>query len=366
MSSTLIVEVCNIKDIRKHPHADNLEIAVVKGWECIVPIGKYHVGDRIIYIPVNAIIPTELGDRLGVRKYLGGENQDRVRCAKLRQEMSYGLIIDNEGNWEAGTDVAGYYGITAYVPPIRAIAGDAAPNDPMFTKFTDIENIKNFPDIFKPGEIVVVTEKIDGSQDRLNFNRHQEENSQIKIEWKAGSRKVKRQPPDTQDMAENIYWFPFSLYSVQMLLFHLTERIDIQSATLFGEVYGRIRGGHKSIHYGCPNSLNYAAFSLEINNKYVSWGEFLNYCNKFEVPTVPVIDICPFDMDRMKKLAIGPSLLAQKKGANHLREGIVIVSAEERSEFKTSRAILKMLNPEYLLLKDKKGSQGEIVDFTDE
>ena len=162
MASTLIVEVCNIREILEHPNAHSLELAVVKGWECIVSKGRYKVGDLVVYIPVDSVLPIELGDRLGVRNYLGGKNNDRVRCAKLRGVVSYGLLIDNEENWEVGTDVREHYGITKYEPPLRAKDGDAAPDDPMFSKYTDIENIRNFPDIFKEGEKVVVTEKIDG------------------------------------------------------------------------------------------------------------------------------------------------------------------------------------------------------------
>ena len=41
MSSSLIVEVCEIKDIKEHPHADLLEVAIIKGWECITKKGEY-------------------------------------------------------------------------------------------------------------------------------------------------------------------------------------------------------------------------------------------------------------------------------------------------------------------------------------
>ena len=33
--SKLIVEVCTIAKIEKHPNADRLDIATVKGWNCI-------------------------------------------------------------------------------------------------------------------------------------------------------------------------------------------------------------------------------------------------------------------------------------------------------------------------------------------
>jgi RNA ligase (TIGR02306 family) len=160
--SSLIVEVCKVDKIVRHGNADNLEIAVIKGWECIVKKGQYKKGDTVVYIPPDSLLPEDLADRLGVRNYLVGKKKNRVKCAKLRGIISSGLIINNEENWTVGTDVASHYGILKYEPPVRTTVGDTAPEDPHFHKFTEIENIKNYPDIFKEGEMVYVTEKVDG------------------------------------------------------------------------------------------------------------------------------------------------------------------------------------------------------------
>ena len=61
-----MVEVCRIKDILPHKNADKLEIAVIKGWESIVGKGEYKAGDTVVYIPVDAVLPLELAERLGV------------------------------------------------------------------------------------------------------------------------------------------------------------------------------------------------------------------------------------------------------------------------------------------------------------
>jgi len=368
MSSSLIVEVCKIKEIIPHKNADLLEILVIKGWECISKKGEFKVGDSVVYIPVDSVLPVELADRIGVRNYLAGKNKDRVKCAKLRGEMSYGLIIPNEENWEVGTDVREFYNIEKYNPPVRAVAGDAAPQDPLFDKYTDIENIKNFPDIFEEGEMVVVTEKIDGSNDRIGFELVEKDGSTPTgtIDWKAGSHRLKRKEPETkEEMKTNIYWFPHTLEPVKKLLLHLAFKVK-KTATLYGEVYGRVRGGHKSMHYGKPNSLNFAAFSLKIDGKYVNQNYFESLCKEYGVPMVPVIAITKFNIEEMKKLSTGPSILAKENGADHIREGVVICSVEEREEWECSRAILKMLNPDFLLMKNKREAKGEVVDFVDE
>jgi RNA ligase (TIGR02306 family) len=68
--STLIVEVCRIEKILPHPNADALELAHIKGWQCVVPKGKYQAQDLVTYVPIDAVLPEALSDRLGVTKYL--------------------------------------------------------------------------------------------------------------------------------------------------------------------------------------------------------------------------------------------------------------------------------------------------------
>lgn len=45
--SSLIVEVSRIEQIAPHPNADKLELAQIKGWQCVVPRAKYRAGDLV-------------------------------------------------------------------------------------------------------------------------------------------------------------------------------------------------------------------------------------------------------------------------------------------------------------------------------
>jgi RNA ligase (TIGR02306 family) len=164
--SSLIIEVCKIDKIKKHPDADKLEIVVIKGWENITKIGQFKVDDKVVFIPPDSMIPRQFAEKWGIVNYLSGSPSStslRVRSVKLRGEMSYGVVINCEDNsWEIGKDVADFYGITKYEPPIRGLIGDAAPDDIYFTKLSDIENIRNVPETFTEGQTVVITEKLDG------------------------------------------------------------------------------------------------------------------------------------------------------------------------------------------------------------
>lgn len=372
MASSLIVEVCKITDIHPHPGADKLDLCIVKGWQVVVGKDQFKEGDLIVYVPMDAVIPADLADKWDVRNFLSGQDRDRVKCVRLRGEMSYGLILPNEGNWAEGEDVSSHYNITKYIAPVRATSADAAPQDILFPTFTDIENINNFPDVFVEGEEVVVLEKIDGTNCRISV----EINRDGEVELKAGSMTYKRMMPDLWDLSSNPYWFPWTTDPVVNLLKYYrrivekefdTIPLDVRNITLFGEVYGgSIRGGHKSMDYGTPNNYGFAAFGLNVDDNFLDWDKFKSLCDRFQVPTAPLIVEGTFHFSLIEAFATGDSHLASKNGKKQMTEGIVILPAKERRDPKLGRVILKMLNPDYLILKEKNRAKGKDIDFKDE
>lgn len=66
--STLLIEVCEVAVVEKHPYADRLGIATVKGWKNAVGFdpatGRYDfaAGDKCIYFPPDAILPPALAN----------------------------------------------------------------------------------------------------------------------------------------------------------------------------------------------------------------------------------------------------------------------------------------------------------------
>ena len=185
-------------------------------------------------------------------------------------------------------------------------------------------------------------------------------------EWKSGSHNLKRKEPLEEDKKSNIYWYASTLDSVRkMIEFLHNENDGNKNVILYGEVYGRVRGGHKSMHYGCPNSLNFAAFAIKKNGKYVDWDEFVSLCEKYEVPVVPVLGIIPYKWEDVASLATGKSVLAAQNGADHMREGVVVLPLKERNDPLLGRVTTKVLNPDYLLLKSKSADKGEVSDYAD-
>ena len=173
--SSLVVRVRTIDEIRPHGNADTIELAIVGGWQTVVRKGEFQPGDNVVYIPPDSILPLELSEKRGVTKYL---SNGRVRVTRLRGENSQGLIFPAEPEWEVEQDVAEHLGIVKYEPPLKFTIGDCEVDHPLFPRYTDIENIRNFPDVLNLGEPVWVSEKLDGTNSRVGF---------VGGQWMAGS-----------------------------------------------------------------------------------------------------------------------------------------------------------------------------------
>ena len=83
--------VGKVTDIKPIEGADNIELVVVNGWNCISKKGENYVDQLVVIATTDAIIPMDLSEKLGVTNYLrkGG----RVRTIKLRGVYSECLII---------------------------------------------------------------------------------------------------------------------------------------------------------------------------------------------------------------------------------------------------------------------------------
>lgn len=333
--SSLVVEVCKIETVRFHPNADKLELVIIKGWQCVVGKGSLKEGDLVVYVPIDSVIPPAIHEPMGISKYL---SNGRVRCAKLRGEPSFGVILPvTDASWQEGQDVAEILGITKYQPPLRLSGGDAAPENSAFPKYTNIENLRNRPRAILDGEMVVATEKIHGTNCRIGV---------VDGVWMAGSRELRRKETTTPE--SNFYWYPTTLKSVQQMVAALVEK-GAKSVVLYGEVYG---SKVQSLNYGVSGgSLGFSAFDLMIDGKYVNYDDFLHHCHQHLVPTVPAIYIGPYSIEAIKSVASGQTLI-NTAVASHIREGVVVKPLVERTDPKLGRVILKYLSDDYLFSKN--------------
>jgi RNA ligase (TIGR02306 family) len=189
--SELHVEVCKIDNVEKHPNADRLEIATVKGWNCVVGLGQFQKDEVVVYLPPDSIIPASIIEKYHL--YSEQKQEDgtiikktyfrtmyengsaRMTTQKLRGIVSQGLILQLDENekkkWLVGMDVAKDLGITKWEPPVAGfMQGVSSVNkkklNPLFDKYTNIDNIKNYNYVFKKGDKVKISEKLHGTNAR--------------------------------------------------------------------------------------------------------------------------------------------------------------------------------------------------------
>ncbi len=132
------------------------------------------------------------------------------------------------------------------------------------------------------------------------------------------------------------------------------------------QLLGNLRGGHKSMDYGTPNNYGFVAYGVKLDDNFLDWDALFSLCARYGVPTAPVIAKAKFSLKAMQEFATGDSILSAENGKTQIREGIVIYPVKERRDPKVGRCILKMLNPDYLILKGSREAKGEVVDFKDE
>jgi RNA ligase (TIGR02306 family) len=358
--STLVVEVCEVKAVYPHPQADALEFITVKGWQVIVQkaLGLV-VGQKVVYFPPDSVLPPELAERLGITKYLAPLPREidgtrkpglRVRAARLRGEPSYGTIDHSVvAGWNVGLDVKDHYGVTKFEPPVRPTDGDALPPLAAFHGYTDIENIRNFPDVLKAGEEVVITEKLHGKNCRLGLIRVVGQDGDT-FEFMAGSNDVRRKEVDAKGRPSD-FWRPMS-EPVRALLRHLSD--DKHSVVLFGELYG---SGVQDMAYGLGNGAKgFRAFDIAVNGKYLGFDEKVALFSRFEIEMVPHLYRGPFSWEVIEEHTYGRTTLCEPEVAGKFggREGCVVTPVVERYDPDLGgggRVILKSISADYLARK---------------
>jgi RNA ligase (TIGR02306 family) len=174
--------MATINEIRPIVGADNIELAVVGGWNCITQKGVQKVGDVVIIATTDAVIPEALSDEIGVTNYLrkGG----RVRTVKLRGTYSECLIIPDKhlhgratiGDWDLkdGSDCMHIFDIVKYEPPVKMVRLANGKkiryqNNPNFHVYYKFPNLKNVPNMFTEDDLVEITRKIHGTNARYGI-----------------------------------------------------------------------------------------------------------------------------------------------------------------------------------------------------
>ncbi|GGX26783.1 RNA ligase [Streptomyces malachitofuscus] len=348
--STLRV-TAEILTVHEHPGADALELAQVGLYRAVVAKGAYRTGDAAVYIPEQSVLPAGLIEELGLTGRLAGGNHDRVKAIRLRGELSQGIVcrpkaladVDLVRAASEGTDFAELLGITKWVPPVPPTMNGDVESAAGLLPWVDIENIQRYPEIFAPGEPVVLTEKLHGTACLLTYAAEEDRVYVSSKGFGVKSLALKEDP-------RNLYWRAVRGHGVADVAADLAARLGARRVGIFGEVYG---AGVQDLSYGADgrrDTLGYAVFdvSAEIDGR-VRW---LDAAELLEgrLPLVPRLFSGPYDSEHVLEIATGRETVSGRE--LHLREGVVIRPVVERhSPVTGTRAIAKAVSPAYLTRK---------------
>ena len=346
MSSSTIVPVALVSSIKPHPDPEttNLELVEILGWQLVSQRGKFQVGQRVVFVPPNNVLPDTLVTRLDIAKYVAAGN--RVHSIRLRGEPSFGLAFSPDHDWEPGTNVADYYGIEKYIPPVLMTSEDSELEHPEFVRYSDIENLRNFPDIFHLGEPVIITEKIDGTNCRIGL---------IDGEVICGSFRVQHKRPEQETKKRSLYWYPYLHRPEVTALLHALGK-QYRVVVLFGEVFGP---GVRHFTYGLPKGrVDFRLFDIFCAGRYLDYDDAMDWATDYQVMAAPLLARRPYELEAIHRLANGQTLLSS--GTN-MREGVVVRPLAERTDPRVGRVIMKFIGDEIMIRQ----ASGKIKDYTD-
>ena len=366
-----ICYVARINEIKPIPGADNIEQAIVGGWNCIIQKGQYAEGGLVVIATTDAVIPIDLSDAMNVTNYL--RKGQRVRTVKLRGVYSECLIIPLKyasgaakhanTKWDEGEDMMDVLKIFKYEPPVRQVQLARGrkikyKDNPNFTVYHKFPNIKNVTGMFTEHDNVQITRKIHGTNARYGIVKKSKlslwdkvrklftHNPWIEYEYVYGSHNVEK-GSDTQGFYDTDVWREVAdKYDIKNKLWEFAKKhspaVVGSGIVLYGEVYGP--GIQKNYDYGLKE-LEFAGFDITVNGEYQNTIRTRHIIVAgLSLPHVPELLVASWSQEMQDKFTFNNFI----EGTKIPHEGIVIKHVSGQRE-----KVAKVINPDYLIYGEK-------------
>lgn len=371
--STHLVDVFNLPKMTKHSNADNLSVLVIPQTSFTYVARTEDWADKdgclVAWVQPDSIIDIK-------RPEFSFLEKERVRARKIRGTVSYGLLIPlpDDCGLKPGDNAAEFLGVTHYDSETQVktnkqtnkhglvTGGDVAKAPPGIYPKYDVDSFLRYAKcVFQDGETVFCTEKLHGQNSKFVFkdgimycgSREQ---------WK----KEFTQPPKitleelTKNIgdaakAQEIYDKAINNFQPRKNLWWvLLEKTP--SVKKFCEenpgwcIYGEHIGSIGGYPYGySKGDFGFRAFDILVpptNDKPGRWlnaDEFIEICDKYQIPRVPLLAIMPYNFEKLLEMAEGITTLD-----SHLKEGVVVKPKVDRWSEKLGRVCLKIVSPKFL------------------
>jgi RNA ligase (TIGR02306 family) len=322
MTERKLATIRVIEEVKSIEGADKICAYRVGGWWVVDQVGKYTVGDKVVYVEIDSWIPHKLAPFLSKGKEpreFDGIKGERLRTIKLKGQVSQGLLLpvscafDGDVGYKELTedmDVTDWLGIIKWEKPVPAqLAGLIRGNFPSKIPKTDQERIQNLTKEYEELQqsYWAVTEKLDGTSCTFYLDA-------------VGEFHVCSRNLDLKRDENNTYWKMAIDLDIER---KLTEG-DLFGLALQGEIIGENIQGNQ---YKCKQNFNLFSVYSEINKSYLSLAGIEDVAKLLGIRTVPIISR-QFPIEAMTM----QFLLAFAEGKSQLndsqREGLVFQSLD--------------------------------------
>jgi len=328
-----------ITKFEKHPNADRLNLITVKGWECVTA-SNYEVGDLVVYIQIDTTVPKADWSEFLFDKGKPDQTRARIKTIKLRGRVSQGLCLPvdvlglkpDEPILESD-DVTEELGIEKYQKPVPVqLSGEVVGNFPThICPKTDEERIQNFPELideFKALDCdVYVSVKMDGTS--FSAIAYEEMNGLKNLSVCGRNWELK-------ETDGNTYWKMAHKYKLDEKM----QDLEVIQAEMIGPNIQKNPSGEAEV------GLRVFNYGTGYGRKYFGLNEMRSFCEKNEIPMVPVIYEGKFKWNSMEELLEFADSVKYDNGKQ--AEGIVIRPVKEvHSELLGGRLSFKVISNEY-------------------
>src|SRR6218665_2139881 len=345
-----LASIEKVEKIVKHPNADKLSIVTVAGYECITQLDQYTVGELVVFIQPDTVLP----DAPWAKFYK--EKSNRVKAIKLRGVYSMGIVeniinvfsdqhielngiktiihhkIHGKLIFVEGDNIANIIGVTKYVSPGQAAQEQeedekdkvktfgnsiknkhlsklywitignvakklAKPKTNGFNELgipkTDEERWQGIKQAIPFGEVVDVTEKIEGQS--CSFFRFEKVRFKLwKFDWKYSTYGVLGRSVQHKitDLHPNDYVKMYKKYDIQNKLEAYCSKHKV-NICIRGESYGgKIQNFKINPRAGVENQWMMFSVWLIDEKRYARKGDkhyIVNVAREMDIPYVPIL-----------------------------------------------------------------------------
>ena len=339
-----LATIQKIREITPIENADQIELAHILGWQCVVKKGLFQPGDMGVYFEIDSFLPIE--QRYEFLRKSCYKDTDMmgegflIRTQKFRGEISQGLFLPLADFSEIisakeGTDVTDLLRVRKYeIPEMASSGGTIIGKLPKSIKCTDETRIQTIPEIISEftGKMYYISTKIDGTSCSISLDDNGFHVTGHNYEYK-------------DDDLSSFYRF-VKTHDLEEKLQTVKDKLKVDSITLQGEYAGPgIQKNRLKL-----TKPDWFVFTLDLNGRRADLDALRQVAGELSVNTVP-IEETGFDLpsvyptvESLLQRAIG----TYPNGGN--KEGIVVRTwAAEYSEILRGDLSFKVINNQYLL-----------------